>query len=362
MLVVAGERLEAANYRITDLGTLGGSVSFAFDVNVHGDVVGSSTTVTGETDAFLYHNGAMTDLGVLDPMKNFSQAFGINDSSSVVGSSLTIDTNGDYIRSRPFVYSDGTMSLVGTFGGDYGWANDISNADQIVGISADSNGVTHAFRATGGTMLDLGTFSEAHDYSIGYGIKDARSVAGYSTLGPNFSNAFLYRAGDLLDLGNLGGFSRGFAVNDADHVAGTSIIDDSGQECAFLWREGTLTDLGTTAEAITSQGLDINNLGQVVGTLVFEPGTQHNHGFLYSKGTMIDVNTLLPEGSEWLVRDAQAINDLGQIVGFGNIGGQEHAYLLTPVPEPSSCVLALGAEAGFLGLVRGRQPIQRWTS
>ena len=203
-------------------------------------------------------------------------------------------------------------------------------------------------------MIDLGSFSTTNDYSIAYGINDLGSVAGYSTTGPNFSDAFLYRAGNLQDLGNLGGFSRAFAVNNSDHVAGASIVDGNGDEHAFLWHDGTLSDLGIAAGAVTSQGLNINNLDQVVGTLVFDlnDGTK-NHGFLYSNGFMVDVNTLLPANSDWVLRDAQAINDLGQIVGFGDIGGEQHAYLLTPVPEPSTLAL-LGLGAVVLAMARRR--------
>ena len=228
------------------------------------------------------------------------------------------------------------MQFVGSLGGNYGWATDINNAGQIVGISADANGATHAFLKSNNSMMDLGTF---YDYSIAYGINESGSVTGYSTTAPNFSDAFLYRNGQMQDLGNLGGSSRGFAVNDADHVTGTSVIDSDGHEHAFLWRNEMLYDLGTVNGAVTSHGLGINNLGHVVGTLVFESTGELNRGFLYRNGTMIDVNTLLPDNSGWVLRDAQGINDRGQIVGFGNIGGEQHAYLLSPVPEASTIAI-----------------------
>jgi hypothetical protein len=46
-----------------------------------------------------------------------------------------------------------------------------------------------------------------------------------------------------------------------------------------------------------------------------------------------------PTGSGWVLYEAHAINDAGEIVGSGTINGQEHAFLLTPVPEPSAFVL-----------------------
>jgi probable HAF family extracellular repeat protein len=109
-VMFSGSALGATS--ITDLGTLGGTTSYAFDVNIHGDVVGTSLTSTGATRAFLYRNGMMSDLGVLDATNNYSQAFGINDAGSVVGISTK---DGSDIGSRPFLYSGGAMSFVGSY-------------------------------------------------------------------------------------------------------------------------------------------------------------------------------------------------------------------------------------------------------
>jgi probable HAF family extracellular repeat protein len=321
----------AATYQITDLGTLGGTVSYAFDVNIHGDVVGQSTTTTGETRAFLYHNGSMTNLGVLDATNNFSQAFGINDAGVVVGKSTQ---NGSDNGSRPFVYSAGTMSFVGSFGGNYGWANDINNAGQIVGISTKANGVAHAFRKTNSSMLDLGSFSMTSDYSIAYGINSLGDVTGYATTSSNgHYDAFLYTGESIQNLGDLGGNSRGFKINDSRYVVGDALFDSAGDERVLLWHGGTYTNLGITGGAVSADGGNLNSFNQVVGTLIFDllDGTK-NHGFLFSNGTMVDVNSLLPSNSGWVLRDAQAVNDRGQIVGFGNINGEQHAYLLSPFP------------------------------
>ena len=75
------------------------------------------------------------------------------------------------------------------------------------------------------------------------------------------------------------------------------------------------------------------------------------------------LDTLLPANSGWALQDAHGINDLGQIVGYGiNPDGNQHAYLLSPlsqpptdpppagspVPEPSTIVLAMLAGTAFL--------------
>jgi probable HAF family extracellular repeat protein len=54
-----------------------------------------------------------------------------------------------------------------------------------------------------------------------------------------------------------------------------------------------------------------------------------------------DLNALSGQASGWLLGEAAGINDNGWIVGYGrNPAGQSHAFLLRPVPEPSTAVLA----------------------
>lgn len=68
---------------------------------------------------------------------------------------------------------------------------------------------------------------------------------------------------------------------------------------------------------------------------------------------MTDLNTLLDgSGAGWTLNWANDINDLGQIVGIGTIGGQTHAFLLTP--EPSACAMLIGG-LGLLGLIVRRR-------
>lgn len=60
---------------------------------------------------------------------------------------------------------------------------------------------------------------------------------------------------------------------------------------------------------------------------------------------MIDLNTLLPNGSGWLLQEAIGINDSGQITGYGLYNGTEEAFLLNTAsgqttPEPGSIALS----------------------
>ena len=63
---------------------------------------------------------------------------------------------------------------------------------------------------------------------------------------------------------------------------------------------------------------------------------------------MTDLNDLLPSDSGWdYIERADGINNNGQIVGRGVVDGKQHAFLMTPIPEPSTLVLLC---VGAIGL------------
>ena len=154
----------------------------------------------------------------------------------------------------------------------------------------------------------------------------------------------------MTDLGTLSGGGNGQAlgINISGQVVGWS-DSSSGYEHAFLYGNGAMTDLGILLGAdINSAALSINSSGEVVGNSggplfafgvtpmvgPLGPGVGAIHPFLYSNGAMTDLNSLLPASSGWILINAAAINDHGQITGYGDFGGYgrgyESAYLLTP--------------------------------
>jgi hypothetical protein len=55
------------------------------------------------------------------------------------------------------------------------------------------------------------------------------------------------------------------------------------------------------------------------------------HAALFRRGApVVDLNRSIPARSGWVLTEATAINDAGQIVGYGAFRGPNHGFLLTP--------------------------------
>ena len=103
--------------------------------------------------------------------------------------------------------------------------------------------------------------------------------------------------------------------------------DAGGYSHAFLYSGGSMHDLDTLPGDSCATG--INDSGQIVGY-------RGGWAFLYSVSNgMQNLNSLIDPSSGWTLTDPTAINNNGQIVCNGHDpGGYAHAFLLTPYPNP----------------------------
>lgn len=350
---------------IDDLGTLGGDSSFGLGINEVGNVTGASFISSGDPHspalhAFRYVDGlGMIDVGTL-PGGGLSEGQGINNTILVVGVSFTGGPGGEPVHA---FLADNTLSLtdLGDLGGGWSYAWDINDRAQVTGEAANDSLSNRAFLWTrSGGMRDLGSLGGSN--SAGRSINENGQVAGESdTANNNAKRAFRYTEGaGLIDLGTLGGNnSSAYGINNSGQVVGesdtdtgivkftnkskrllTSPIASASHKHAFLWTEGEgMIDLGDLSQSPTSTGRTysiayaINNNGVVVGYSKLKDGS--GRAFRWTReGGMIDINSLLPRGSGWVLLDAYDINDKGQIVGTGLHNGVTRAYRYNPGITP----------------------------
>jgi probable HAF family extracellular repeat protein len=145
----------------------------------------------------------------------------------------------------------------------------------------------------------------------------------------------------MQDLGTLpGGYSSdGLGINASGQVVGWSSLFNGTNHC-FLWTSaGGMQDIGDLPGGQDHCiGFGINDSGHIVGYSGAAMATRTPYSpFLWtSGGGMQDLSSSLDaSGAGWELTAATAINNPGQIVGYGfNPSGAEHAFLLTPVPDP----------------------------
>jgi probable HAF family extracellular repeat protein len=330
--------LAQVSYSVVSLeaGWMNTPQSTALGINQGGDVVGVYFT-PGFTElrAYKYSSGGgAQDLGSLGGTATY--ATGINAFGQIVGYG---NSAGNSIFSSFRDTPGGSRLPLGSLGGAGTEANGINNHGQVAGSSALGNGSEHAFRYSDGFgMQDLGSLFGGN--SRAYAINDNGWVTGQS----DGFNAFLYRDG--VGMTYLGpGVGR--AINEQGTVVGDNGV---GFGLATLYRNGETTLLGHLG-GNGSLAFSINRSEQVVGTSL--DGENRFRAFIWSEQDgMVNLNDRIDPNSGWILGDATAINDAGQIVGLGLFNGKQTAYLLNAVPEPSTWALLLLGTGALLFLRR----------
>ena len=320
---------------LVDLGTLGGSISEATGINEDGQVVGAAQTAGGEQHALVWTGDQMLDLGGLGGAT--SKANSINTVGQIVGSAET-----EAGQTHAFLWDSGVMHDLGTLG-EYKKSDalDVNDHGQVVGYArADPRDhmvrarTFRAFEFDNDTTRDLGILEDPNSFASA--INADGSVAGWAEVSkyhlPGFieSEHLVVWDGDApSDLGTLPGFElmKPSRINSMGQIAGLATNAGPYQPShAFLYANGTLLDLGSLAgEKSSSQAHGLNDRGKVVGW--FNTPTGVRHAAVWEDGQLVDLNTLLPSESAWVLTEARAINNANQVAGVGFFGGGPHAFL-----------------------------------
>jgi len=359
---------------LTDLGTLpGGNSSAAYWINDQGLIMGGSENgfvdpITGlpEQVAVLWRqNGEIVDLGTLGG--NFSFANAMNNRGRVIGLALNTVPDpysmlGLGTETHAFIWRNGYMEDLGTLGGPDSWASAINEHGEVAGWAyinstpnADNGVCTPnvptqdpVLWRTDGRMIDLGTFGGTCGYvaafagpGSGGAINNSGQVVGTSNLAGNQTHhAFLWNEGSLTDLGTLGGDnSEAYWINDLGEIVGRADVPGAlHNHHAFLWKNGKMKDLGKAKGWPCSTAIDINSRGQVIiDTGIC--GLGGGPGLLWENGALYDLNTLIPAHSGFHIGDVNYINDRGEIAATGILpNGDQHAIVLIPVDREADSV------------------------
>src|SRR5262249_14974137 len=195
----------------------------------------------------------------------------------------------------------------------------------------------------GGEMQDLPPL-QGDSASSATAINDRGDVVGIS--GDCFiafgffsaRHALLWHDGVPTDLGNFGGkaWNTPTAMNNQGVVVGFSDRpgDDSGAPNfqAFVWTKTTgMQKLPQLSGETRGGAFGINDNNQIVGQTKI-PGHRY-HATLWQNGTVVDLNTVTPPGSPYLIF-ANEINNDGVLAGAAvdPATGQVRAYAAYPVP------------------------------
>lgn len=294
-----------AQGKVTDLGTLGGALSNASDVNNRGQVVGMAQNAipdpfsgnrmgfptTTRDRAFLWQHGVMQDIGTLGG--NDAEADFINERGQIVGDAFTTTVANPTTQQptqHPFLWEDGHMRDLGSLGGTSGYPSALNNRGQVVG------------------SMNL--------------------------VGDQTHHAFLWEQGRLTDLGTLGGDnSDALWENEVGHVVGSANRPGSSFPDAVLWKDGKLIDIGQSSGDQCSRASGINADDQVVGLASSGACGVGIHGFLWDHGKLTNLSDLVAPAAGWSdqVHAAFYINDSGAIYGVGVLAnGDERAIMLVP--------------------------------
>jgi uncharacterized membrane protein len=295
----------------------------------NGVVAGGIANSDGSVSLAKWQKGVLTNLGVPpgipSPDFNTPRVFGINDYGAVVG---TIHTSAGDLPSRWFIYDRGCFTVLPLADPtDLGGAAiGINNRGEVVGYDHTSR------KRLVGRFWSNGAYSRlpvSGTSTSALGINSSGTIIGNRRL--RFIRRLL--SGRLRYTGERGfvlshgtaQYLTGFvyAINDRGEAAGGSVLN--GQAIATVFNNG----IATVILSFPSSAVGINSAASVVGS--YQPA-DYNRRRLFRWSANVGAFDLTPDG--YRSAEAAAINDRGDILGFGEApSGESRYFLLTPDPN-----------------------------
>lgn len=325
----------AQQYEIHDLGKAGGIGSIALDVNKKLMAVG----ITGWDADGLWRPGLFSPYqpaAAIDT-PGPGTATGINKKGEVVG---------DYSTSAGgfgFIWKNNRLATMPSSGWRGISPAAINDQSEIVGggVLCCSGNASHAWKYSNGKLTDLGTWGGTAAFAVA--INKQGDIAGnrikYTVDGVQVEEGIRIIDGKARALkGALPGSSVHLSsMNDRGDAAGYMYPSPGSNTTAFAFVNGKSKIIGSGQYGSAQS---INNKGQVVGALQ-NPESFDAYAFLWKEGTLTNLNEL-PEvrAAGWIhLQRAAAISDEGVIVGLGfNAQNQGHAFMLVPRKNPGDRV------------------------
>ena len=218
--------------------------------------------------------------------------------------------------------------------GQYGYANEpgFGNQDPVLAFiwSGGAGAVlTRSLGLSGDGARDV---NDAGQVAVNLGSDE---FAGAAVFDPRFGVARLPGLGVGQPYYAWGTQAR--AINGAGQIVGHA-QGAGGAEHPVRWDRDVLTDLGLLPGFVEGIAIDINESGVIVGGLSnqnFEFGLRPTAGFVVLGAAMHNLNVLMPPGTGFVVHQAEAVNNAGQILVSMNPPPTNFATrygVLTPVP------------------------------
>jgi uncharacterized membrane protein len=319
-------RLAAQRYNVTPLPFIPFSNTGGEALNDNGVVAGGIANPDGSVSLAEWSQGVLRNLGVPPglPSHEFNRprVFGINDSGAIVG---TIHTSAGELPSRWFICDHGGFTVLPLADPtDLGGAAiGINNRREVVGYDRTANNKLIGWLWSNDAYARLPV---AGTNTAALGINSNGTIIGNRSL--NLIRRLLTgqfrRTGErgyVLSRGTtqyLNGFV--YAINDMGEAAGGSTAD--GKTVATVFKNGT----ATVIMCLSSFAVGINSSADVVGC--YRPA-EYNRRRLFLWSANSGAFDLTPDG--YRSAEAAAINDRGDVLGFGEtVSGESRYFLLTP--------------------------------